>query len=257
MAGRLVILGAGELGGRVAGLAARAGQTVLACTATTRRHAELAAAGAAVRVGAPPDLDAEDTLLLALPGSEKQILAVSALVGGGVPRRAVLISSTGYYGTTHGTVNEDTLPAAEPHAALVAASEGAFAAWAGRSGVILRTGGLYRPGRGPVAALAQRGSPPLGPPDKTLALVHYDDAAAATLAALLHPDPRDVYLVVTPPCPTREAFYTAACVMLGLALPTFDRRLGRAETLYDVRRLRADLLPVPAHPRWQEALLPG
>ena len=61
----------------------------------------------------------------------------------------------------------------------------------------------------------------------------------------------------TPPCPTREAFYTAACVLLDLPLPRFERPLRRPLAQYDVGRLRADLLPTPAHPRWQGALVPG
>lgn len=253
----LVVWGAGELGGRVAMAHARAGHDVLACTATTARHPTLSAAGVRTRLGPPGPLGPDDTLLLALPGSEKQILALSALRPSAVPARVVYLSSTGYYGTVHGPVDEDTPPALDAHSALVAAGEAAFRAWAGDRGVILRLGGLYRAGRGPLAALKRNGAPPPGPPDKTLTLVHYDDAATAALAALTHPNPQPVYLVVTPPCPTREAFYTAACVMLDLPLPTFQKRLGKPETRYEINRLRADLLPVPAHPRWQEALLPG
>lgn len=253
----IVVWGAGELGGRVAVALARAGHDVVACTATTARHPALGVAGVRTHLGPPGLLGPDDRLLLALPGSEKQIMATSTLSTRPPPARVVLISSTGYYGTAHGHVDEDTPPAIlEPHAGLVAASEATFRAWTGDRGVILRTGGLYRPGRGPLSALQRSGAPPPGPPDKTLALVHYDDAAAAATAALLHASPQQVYLNVTPPCPTREAFYTAACVMLDLPLPTFGKKLGRPETAYDVARLRADLLPVPAHPRWQEALLP-
>ncbi|MEZ4470790.1 MAG: hypothetical protein R3F60_08330 [bacterium] len=73
----------------------------------------------------------------------------------------------------------------------------------------------------------------------------------------MHPAPRRVYLNVTPPCPTREAFYSAACVILDLPLPRFERPLRRPLARYDDSRLRADLVPTPAHPRWQEALVPG
>ncbi|MCB9545746.1 MAG: hypothetical protein H6706_07760 [Myxococcales bacterium] len=253
---RVVVWGAGELGGRVARAVAAEGRAVVGATATTGRHAELRAAGVTPHLG-PPALQADDRLLLALPGSERQIMAISALVGQPVPARAVLISSTGYYGTPSGAVHEDTAPGDDPHAALVASAEQAFRAWAGDRGVILRTGGLYRPGRGPLQALIRRGAPPAGPPDRSLALVHYDDAAAAAHAALDHPDPHPVYLSVTPPCPTREAFYTAACVLLDLPLPRFERPLRRPLAQYDVGRLRADLLPTPAHPRWQGALVPG
>ena len=98
---------------------------------------------------------------------------------------------------------------------------------------------------------------PKGPPNKTLALIHYDDAATAVGAALTHPDPDGIYLAVTPPCPSRQDFYLAACVLLDLDLPTFGRALAGKPAAYNVRRLRRDLLPEPAFPKWQAALVPA
>lgn len=253
---RIVIWGAGELGGRVAQIRAAAGDHVVALTRTTARHPGLKAAGAEARVGTPLDLGPDDALLLALPGSDRQMMAVAALRDGPPPRRAVLISSTGYYGKPRGAVTEDTPVGEGDRAARVDAAERAFRAWAGDAGVILRVGGLYRSGRGPLSALARKGEAPPGPPDKTLALIHYDDAASAAAAALVHPDPKPVYVVVTPPCPTRRDFYLAATVILGIDPPAFTRSLGGRPAVYDVSRLRVDLLAEPAHPRWQAALVP-
>lgn len=256
--GRTVIVGAGELGGRVARLRAAAGHAVLACTRTAARHPKLLDDGLEARTGLPDALAPDDRVLIALPGADRQMMAVAALRNRPPPARAVFVSSTGYYGPdVYGDVDEETPPGTTERAQRNAAAEQAFAAWAGGAGVILRLGGLYRPGRGPMSALARSGRVPPGPPDKTLALIHYDDAAAAAAAALAHPDPQRVYLAVTPPCPLRRDFYLAASVVLGLDLPGFDRALGRPPAVYDVRRLRSDLLAEPAHARWQGALVPG
>jgi len=104
-------------------------------------------------------------------------------------------------------------------------------------------------------SLARRGAPPLRPPDKALALIHYDDAASAAFAALIHPKPERAYLGVTPPCPTRDEFYRLACKMLNLQEPVFGAPIGHPPAEYDVTRLRRDLLPQPAFPDWRAALL--
>jgi nucleoside-diphosphate-sugar epimerase len=253
---RLVVWGAGELGGRVGAAWAKDGMPVLGLTRSTERHTGLRSRGITPLVsGAPGLLTPEDTLLLALPGSARQQTAVEALADTPPPRRAVLISSTGYYGSPYGRVDEDTPCGGDAHAAVVKAAEMAFRAWAGAHGVVLRLGGLYRRGRGPLAALLRRGTALSGPPDKTLALVHYDDAATATLAALRHPSPESTYVVVVPPCPTRREFYRHACRVAELPEPPFDAPLGLPAADYDVTRLRRDLLPVPVHSDWHDALL--
>ncbi len=254
---RLVVYGAGALGGRVARAWVEAGGVAVAHTRTDARHEVLRAAGVEPRLGPPAILDPADALLLSVPGSDQLTMAVAGLRGGPVPARAVLIGSTGYYGVATGPVGEHTPPGTDDRALRCVGAEHVFRAWAGEAGVVLRCGGLYARGRGPLAALEETREVPLGPPDKTLALIHYDDAASAALAALRHPAPEPTYLAVTPPCPTRREFYLAACVLLDLGLPGFGPKLRKPTADFDVARLRADLLPLPAHPRWQEALLPG
>lgn len=254
---RLIVWGAGELGGAVAAAWVSAGGEAIGVTRGEARHGALRAAGVEPRLGHPRDvLRPDDALLLALPGSEPQTLAVGALRDLPPPARVVGIGTTGYYGTPHGRVDEDTPMGKGDHAARAAGFEAALRHWAKEAAVVLRLGGLYRQGRGPLAALARTQAVPDGPPDRTLALIHYEDAAAAALAALRHPAPQPVYLGVTPPCPLRQDFYLAACVLLDLPLPSFGRPLSRPPAEYDVRRLRADLLPAPRWPRWQAALVP-
>lgn len=252
---RLIVWGAGELGGRVAETWADKGRSVIGLTRTPTRHPALHTAGVEPRLGSPMELlSADDMLLLALPGHANQKMAVELLADTSPPARVVLLSSTAYYGWASGHVDEDTPPGSGRRALNVAAVERAFQTWAGSAGIIVRLGGLYRRGRGPLAALARRGAPRLRPPDKTLALIHYDDAATIVEAALHHPSPQSVYLAVTPPCPTRREFYEAACRRLGLNEPEFNQPIGKPPAQYDVTRLRHDLLSQPAYPDWQAAL---
>jgi nucleoside-diphosphate-sugar epimerase len=252
---RLVVWGAGELGGRVARAWVERGGTALGFTQTTARHAELRAAGVEPHTGAP-ELRADDALLLSIPGSANQRAAVEALASVAPPARVVLAGTTGYYGGAwSGPIDENTPPGHDEGAVAAAETEAAFRAWA-PSGVVLRLGGLYRKGRGPVTAFARKKAAPPGPPDKVLALVHYEDAAAAAVAALAHPSPEPTYLVVTPPLPTRRDFYLAASVILELDAPMFGPPLRRPPAVPDVSKLRRDLLPAPKWPKWQAALVP-
>jgi nucleoside-diphosphate-sugar epimerase len=252
---RLVIWGAGELGGRVGAAWARGGEPVLGLTQSCKRHAWLRARGIIPQLGSAAGLLApSDAFLLALPGSARQLAAVVALGTTLPPERAVLISSIGYYGTPQGRVDEDTPPGNDAHAAAVVAAELAFRTWSGTRGVVLRLGGLYCHGRGPLAALLRRGTAPPGPPDRTLALIHYEDAATAALAALRHPSPEPTYVGVTLPSPMRQEFYQHACRTAGLPTPTFAPPLSLLPVEYDITRLRRDLLPLPAYPDWRAAV---
>jgi nucleoside-diphosphate-sugar epimerase len=231
---------------------------VVGFTLSQRRHAALQKRGVEPQLGSPAEfLERHDALLLALPGHKTQLEAIETLIENQIspPARAVLISTAGYYGPSiGGIVNEDTPRGDGERPASIAATEQAFEAWAGVSGVVLRFGGLYSRNRGPMSALARRGAPLLRPPDKSLALIHYDDAARAAYAALQHSAPENLYLGVTPPCPTRQEFYELACRLLGLPQPNFAPPLGHPPAIYDVTRLQRDLLPEPAYPDWHAAL---
>jgi len=254
---RLIVWGAGELGGRVARLWVAAGGRAIGLTQTARRHPLLQEMGVTPHLGSPVErLQPDDCLLLSLPGHATQHEAVHTLAQTQVarPARVVMTSTTGYYGQLRGVINEYTLPGSDERAAEIAATEQAFKEWAGPNGVILRLGGLYGPGRGPFAALARRGTVRIRPPDRPLALIHYDDAAAAIFAALNHAEPEPVYLAVTPPCPPRAQFYRLACARLNLPPPEFAEPLGFPLATFDVARLRRDLLPEPAFPNWLTAL---
>ncbi|HRV92501.1 MAG TPA: hypothetical protein P5526_10100 [Anaerolineae bacterium] len=255
---RLIVWGAGELGSRVAQLWQTHGGPVTGFTQSERRHPDLIAAGITPRTGSPVDLlQTDDALLLSLPGHETQADAIKQLTAQGIaaPIRVVMVSTIGYFGPqAHGIINEETPPSSDSRSRSIAAAEQLFQQWAGPAGVIIRCGGLYSQARGPMSALRRRRTMKVRPPDKTLALIHYDDAATAIFEALRHPSPEPIYLAVVSPCPTRKEFYTRACQRLDLPAPQFDAPIGMPPAQYQVERLHRDLLPVPAYPDWQAAL---
>lgn len=255
---RLIVWGAGELGSRVARLWRTYAGPVTGFTQSERRHPDLITAGITPLTGSPIELlQSDDALLLSLPGHEAQADAVQLLIEQhcAAPMRVVMVSTIGYFGPqAHGVINEATTPGSDKRSQSIAAAEQLFRQWAGLAGVVIRCGGLYSRERGPTSALRRRRTMKVRPPDKTLALIHYDDAAAAIFEALRHPSPEPVYLAVVPPCPTRAEFYTRACQRLELPAPQFDPPIGMPPAQYQIDRLRRDLLPNPAYPDWQTSL---
>ncbi len=254
---RCVVWGAGELGGRVAQLAVSQGFEVHAYTATEQRHANLASKGIRVSIGDPVSFRPTDLVLLSISGTAALTAAIERVRLYETPKRIVLTSSTGYYHGRTGVIDSQTGPGETSRAQNIAMMEAGFKLWAKSAGVILRLGGLFRIGRGPLNAYQKKQIVPPGPPNKKLALIHYEDAAKATLAAMTIDQPKSEYVVVGEQCPTRQEFYLAASVLLGLPIPSFGKPLSGPPIDYDTTPMQLDLLPEPSHPQWQEALVPG
>lgn len=248
---RLVVIGAGTLGGAVATRWVERGGEAVGLTRTEHRHAALREAGITPSTAHPAAvIEPDDRVLLSVSGSAGQADAARRLAGL-AHGRAVFVGSTGIYGGRTGVIDATTPPGTTDRTRAAAAAEQAFRETS-PGGVVIRLGGLYRTGRGPLHALLRRRAPPPGPPDRSLALIHYGDAATAIIAALAHARPRATYLGVVPPVPTREAFYTLACATHGLAAPRFTAPSG-ATRAWDPGPFLRDLLPTPAHPDWREA----
>jgi nucleoside-diphosphate-sugar epimerase len=128
-----------------------------------------------------------------------------AAVGEGA-RRLVLVSSTGVYGHDDGRwVDEETPPEpADPTARLILEGEG-VALRGASSGVVLRLGGIYGPGRTRTIRQVLSGAAPCLPPDVYGNRIHRDDAAAAVRHLLALAAPAPVYLGVDlDPAPLRD-----------------------------------------------------
>ncbi|MFP4623972.1 MAG: SDR family oxidoreductase [Gemmatimonadota bacterium] len=219
---RVLIVGCGYVGGRLAELLVADGRTVYGLK---RDPSTLPAGVEPVRAdvsdpGSLAGLPAADVMVYAVAPSGRTESAyrlayvdgvrnVLAAVGrGDAPGRVILVSSTGVYGHDDGRrVDEETPPepatltgeiVLEGERALLEAAPG---------GVVLRLGGIYGPGRNRTVRRVIRGEAGCPGPDRYGNRIHRDDAAGALRHLLALPDPEPVYLGVDrDPAPLREVY---------------------------------------------------
>jgi nucleoside-diphosphate-sugar epimerase len=269
---RILIIGCGDIGRRVAGLEQADGRTVAALARSEASAQRLRAAGIEPLRGDLDDpsslhrLPFEDALVYYFappPGSgvtdPRLESLVSAMTPSKPPRRVVLISTTGVYGDCRGDwVTEERPPnPLAPRAARRLAAENTLRRWSQASGVpivILRVPGIYARGRLPVERL-RAGEPVLREEESPFSnRIHADDLARVCVAAAHRDHPHDLYNVSDGhPTTMTDYFYRVADV-LGLARPpavTLEearRRLGEGMLSYlaeskriDNRRMREEL----------------
>ena len=116
--------------------------------------------GATVGIGDPEPWIEDDCLLICIAGTDALKAAIERVAHRTPPHRVVLTSSTGFYNGLGGPLDETSEPGPSQRAQNIAECERIFRDWAGTSGTILRLGGLYRQGRGPLNALKKRGHVP-------------------------------------------------------------------------------------------------
>ncbi len=238
----VLIVGCGYLGQRVAERMAARGRKVAAVTRSTARAATFSARGWHAIVS---DLSRSR---LAEPIDARQVLFSMGKDRGDMrdhsdvwqaawhhlrhsmvrpPQRLVYISTTGVYGGRGGEAKVDestppapTRPSAKAHLEIEQRLQvESVASWT----MILRLGGLYSRERLPLLDRMRAGRPLVVDPDRWLNLIHGDDAASVTVAALeewLTPG----ITVVTEGRPiTRRDFYTLAARRCGLPPPRFRK----------------------------------
>lgn len=198
---KILIIGCGDTGRRVARLAITGGAEVRGLVRSAESADKLAAAGICPVIG---NLDNPETLL-GLPAAKATVYFFAPPPGGGntdprarnfcaavphgmEPAKVIYLSTSGVYGDSGGeTVTEETPP--DPQTARGKRrldAETAFTEW-GRSRqvpiVILRVTGIYGPGRYPVSQL-QAGQPVLNEAEGALTnRIHIEDLARICLAA--------------------------------------------------------------------------
>lgn len=215
----LVVVGAGALGLRAARLwrASRPDATILCATWTEKRHEEIAEAGFDVTLAS--ELDEGEHVLFCAPPSKAgpiyaQCVADAAKLAS---RRFLFTSSTAVYKDVPEVKEDSELSDSSRAKRLLEAEAAALAAANGR---VIRLGGLYDGGRGPHAAWL-RGGTCSGGEEGMLNMIHYDDAAAAVVAALnASEDKGKVFLAVDGNPLTRKELVTIA-----LKHPRFDHFL--------------------------------
>ena len=239
---RTLILGCGYLGRRVGRLLASRGDRVFGTTRSDSRLPDLAAIGIEGVVADVLDPGSLDRL----PRADIALFCVGFDRSAGVPIREVYVdglrhalgrlvdrvgslvyaSSTGVYGGDDGGWVDETSPAdprTESGRACLEA-EGLVREYEARGGLastILRFSGLYGPGRLMRREALLRGEPIVGNPDKILNLIHVDDAAGATVAALDRREAGGLYLISDDRPAPRSEYYALAAESLGGPPPSF------------------------------------
>ena len=239
---RTLIFGCGYLGRRAARLLLTRGDHVFGTTRTPARGSELAALGiepVLADVLDPSTLDGlpeVDAVLYCVGFDRSAGRPIPEVYVGGLShaldrlagRVGTLVhaSSTGVYGGDHGDWVDETSPT-DPRTESGRAcleGEGLVRDWEangpGRA-TILRFSGLYGPGRVMRRDSLLRGEPVVGDPEKFLNLIHIDDAASASVAALDAAGTGALYLISDDrPSPRRE-FYARVAEALGAPPPRF------------------------------------
>ena len=233
----ILILGCGDIGRRVTALYRAHGRAVHGLVHSDTSAARLAALGATALQG---NLDQPDTLPIlptlnatlfyfAPPPSHgendprlEQVL--QRIPAATLPRKVIYISTSGVYGDRQGGwVTEDTPP--QPTTARSQrrlAAEHALLAWGTQHAVpvvILRVGGIYGPGRWPLARL-RRGEPILRAEDCPYTnRIHADDLATVCVAAAERGQAGAIYNVSDGQPSTMAEYFTRVAERFGLPTP--------------------------------------
>ncbi|KAJ1461273.1 hypothetical protein M885DRAFT_507162 [Pelagophyceae sp. CCMP2097] len=247
----LLIVGCGYLGVRVASRWTAAYGKVVGETRSTKLHADIAAAGASPRLRDQRDgAKYPYVLFCAPPGANQdeyaeQVAAAAADCWDGTGAFVFTSSGAVYSESAGGRVDEDSALAFTPRSTVLIAAEYACVK---ADGCVLRLAGLYSLERGPHSYWLKQTSVDARP-DGVVNLLHYDDAATASIAALRKGETQETWLVSDGSPITREAICAAAVKAAryaGTAPPAFTgaapQPLGR---IYDDAVTRADLAWAP------------
>jgi hypothetical protein len=239
---RVLLLGCGFLGTRIARLAAARG---FACLATTRDAAKLAALEG---LGVQPLLLPQ----LSLDSLREQITPNTGLIVSYPPdgqtdarcaelaRRAhsaVYVSSTGVYGDVRGLIDDRTGPS--PDTAKAAQRLAAESQWRSASATVLRPAAIYGPGSGMHTRLRAGSARIAGDGSGFVCRIHVDDLAELCLACLEQRVGPETF-VVADELPARQGDVVAYLAnRMGLPVPPAVPLDKAPETLRHDRRIDA------------------
>ena len=238
-----LVIGCGEVGGRVARILRDGGHRVFATTRTWSKAARLSGEGLEpiifdVRVPETfeslPEVDlcihslgfdrrsGADRRAVIVEGLRRTLDRLEGRVG-----RLVASGTIGVYGDHSGDwVDEATAPNPTSDSGRIALdAEGVVATFRARAKVpatVLRLAGLYGPGRIIGRSAIQAGEPITSAPSAFLNLVHLDDAATAMVAAAQADSPGPLYLVADDRPIRREAYYEELARILAAPPPRFE-----------------------------------
>ena len=234
---RVLIIGCGDIGKRVARLALADNASVHGLVRSAEHAAKLEQLGIRPIIGS---LD-EPATLTDLPTKGTTVFYFAPPPGGGVtdprvrnfcaaipsgeePRMLVYMSTSGVYGNIGGDlVTEETPPNPQTtRGKRRLDAENAFHGWGHAHGVpvvVLRVTGIYGPGRYPVSQLAG-GQPVLFEEIAPLTnRIHQDDLARVCLAAAVKGEDGDIFNVSDGHPTTMTHYFNAVADLLGYPRP--------------------------------------
>ena len=233
----VLIIGSGDIGERVARLERSEGRAVAGLVRSEKSARRLRAAGIqpiTLDLDAPASLNnlpVKDAVVyyFAPPPDTgvtdpRMEAFVSVLTPPHLPKRIVLISTTGVYGDCHGEwVTEDRPPNPQAdRARRRLAAETTLQRWSEASGVpivILRVPGIYGPGYLPEERL-RSGEPVLREDESPFSnRIHADDLARVCIAAARHDHPGVLYNVSDGHPTTMTDFFYRVADVLGIPRP--------------------------------------
>ncbi|KAF0695331.1 Aste57867_13842 [Aphanomyces stellatus] len=163
----------------------------------------------------PPQVRDEDDKDLVLDALLSEMRKLSTLQWIGY------VSSVSVYGDSHGALVDETSPL------LAQTSRGTLrmkteAQWldSGLPVHVFRVGGIYGPGRGPIAQIQQGVAKRIDLPDKVFNRVHVDDIVNILLASVAKPSPGSIYNVVDDEPATGFDVVTYACELMQVVPPS-------------------------------------
>ncbi|MEO5702407.1 MAG: SDR family oxidoreductase [Gammaproteobacteria bacterium] len=237
MSNSVLIIGCGDIGQRAAALHLQHGERVSGMTRNQDRIARLETLGIATLTG---DLD-NPRMLSALPTGHalvyyfapppdagntdpRMVNFISTLHPEQAPLKVIYLSTSGVYGDCLGAwVTEDTPPHPQtPRAQARLGAETALREWSLHSGtpvVILRVGGIYGPGRLPIARIRE-GLPVVRIEDCPYTnRIHADDLARICVAAAERGKAGAIYNVCDGESSTMTHYFNAVADLLQLPRP--------------------------------------
>ncbi|GIW99958.1 MAG: hypothetical protein KatS3mg111_3291 [Pirellulaceae bacterium] len=158
-------------------------------------------------------------------GAQTHAVALTRLAAALAPNRPrfLYLSTTGVYGSAvQGEVTEETPVAPERESARVAwAAEQWIAQHGADTSVIVRSAGIYGPGRLPLLAALQRGEPLPVEPNARINLVHVHDLARALMLLIERPPRHRRYVLADGQAVLRSEFYRYLADLYHLSPPAF------------------------------------
>ncbi|UBO75384.1 NAD-dependent epimerase/dehydratase family protein [Aeromonas rivuli] len=152
------------------------------------------------------------------PGAITQLCTMARAAG---VRNLLFVSATSVWGPGQGE-EEQAAPHTERGLRMLAAERAVLAAGFDRA-IVVRPAGLYGPGRHPGRFLAGKS---VSGGAQAVNLVHQQDLVAACCLLLEQGESGACYTLSAPGHPSRQEFYRAAAVRIGLVAPDFIEPAG-------------------------------